>query len=179
MEKWTNKKQIYNGKVVSLTVGEASLGDGSTAHREVINHSGGVGVVPVIGDNVIMVKQYRLAVEKIVLEIPAGKIDPGERPEECARRELEEETGYVAGRLVPVGAFYPSVGYTDEIIYLYLGFDLKETNQKLDSDERIETVRMSMDELRGKLAARELVDSKTIIGLRELFAYMGGANNPR
>jgi len=179
MESWINKKCIYDGKVVSLTVGEAELDDGAVAHREVINHSGGVGVVPVIDNSVIMVRQYRIAIEKDILEIPAGKIDPGESPEDCARRELEEETGYRARRLVPAGAFYPSVGYTDEIIYLYLGFDLEESDQKLDSDERIKVVRMSIDKLREMLAARELFDSKTIIGLRELFAYTDGSNNPR
>ena len=179
MEKWINKERLFDGKVVSLTVGQAELDDGAVAHREVINHSGGVGIVPVIDNEIIMVRQYRIAIEKEILEIPAGKIDPGESPETCARRELEEETGYIAGKLIPVGAFYPSVGYTDEIIHLYLGYELEKSGQKPDSDERIKVVRLSIDEARKMLAARELTDSKTIIGLRELFVKMDGPNNPR
>jgi len=173
MEEWIRNEEKYNGKVVRLIVGEARLEDGSVAHREMIKHSGGAAVVPVLDDSIIMVRQYRIAIDKDILEIPAGKIDPGERPEDCARRELEEETGYKAGRLIPAGAFYPSVGYTDEIIYIYLGFDLEKTDRKLDSDERIRVVRFSIEKMREKLAAREIEDSKSIIGLNEFFRYRG------
>ncbi|PKK84783.1 MAG: ADP-ribose pyrophosphatase [candidate division Zixibacteria bacterium HGW-Zixibacteria-1] len=172
METWINKEQKYSGKVVSLVVGEARLEDGGVVWREVINHSGGVAIVPVIDDAVIMVRQFRMAIDREILEIPAGKIDPGEKPEDCARRELEEETGYKAGTLIPAGAFYPSVGYTDEIIHIFLCFELKKANQKLDSDERIRVEKISISDLKKKLAARQLEDSKTIIGLRELFAFL-------
>lgn len=172
MEEWINKERKYAGRVVNLTVGEARLDDGSVVWREVINHSGGVAIVPVIDDAVIMVRQFRMAIGKEILEIPAGKIDPGEKPEECARRELEEETGYKAGRLIPAGAFYSSVGYTDEIIYIYLCFEMEKANQKLDSDERIRVEKISIAELKKRLETRQLEDSKTIIGLRELTAYL-------
>ena len=110
MESWVQDETVYEGRVVSLRVGEARLDDGTIVPREVVEHPGGVGVVPVLDDAVVLIRQYRIAIGRDVLEIPAGKLEGDEEPESCGRRELEEETGYRAGRMVAVGSYYASGG---------------------------------------------------------------------
>lgn len=163
---------------MSLVVGEVRLDDGHTAVREVLRHPGGVGIVPVLGDSVILISQFRITIGRQILEIPAGKREPGEDPEVCARRELEEEIGYRAGRVVPASTYYSSVGFVDERMHLYMAFDLQETTRRPDRDERIHPVVLSLDEVRRRLEHRLFEDSKTIIGLRELLAYQERSGAP-
>lgn len=172
MEKWIRCEEKYRGSILSLWVGEVQLEDGAIHLREVTRHPGGVAIVPVIDNSVIFVRQFRIAVERDMLELPAGKLEKGEQPETCAHRELEEEIGYHAGNLVLATSYYSSVGFADEKMYIYLGFNLQKVAQRLDSDERIEIVQIPIAEIGERLARNEFDDSKTIIGLRELLAYL-------
>jgi ADP-ribose pyrophosphatase len=172
MEEWVRSERIYEGRIVSLRVGDARLDDGTVAPREVVEHSGGVGIVPVVDDSVVLVKQYRIALGMDILEVPAGRLEPGESPEYRARCELEEEIGYRAGRLKLVAECYPSPGFTNQLDYIFLGFDLEPCTARPEFDERIEPVRVPIAELDELLARNAFKDAKTIIGLRELLIHL-------
>lgn len=172
MEQWTDSAQVYQGRIFSVRAGTARLEDGMLAHREVVEHPGGVAIVPYAEGRVVLIRQYRIAVGREILEIPAGKLEGDEALEERARAELEEETGYRAGTLVPAGNIYASVGYTSERIHLYLALDLVKTRQRLESDERIQTAEMTLDEVKDAFAAGRIEDAKTIIGLERLLAHL-------
>jgi len=172
METWTDSAKKYEGKIVDVRFGTVRLSDGQEATREVVEHPGGVGVVPYTGDGVILVKQYRIAVEQHILEIPAGKLEGVEDPEARGRAELEEEAGYVAGQMIPAGAIYPSVGFLTEKIHLFLALDLAETARRPEWDEDIEVVTLSLDEIRARLRANAFEDAKTIVGLYALLNYL-------
>ena len=172
MEKWIEQREIHRGKIFSLWGGQISLDNGETAVREYIRHDGGVGIVPVVEGHVLLIRQFRISIAREIIELPAGRLEPGEKPEVCAARELEEETGYRAKSLVPLAAYYASVGNSNEKMYLYLALDPEKTEKRLEADERIREVRMPLDVVREKLANREFEDSKTLIGLREALAYL-------
>lgn len=172
METWVRTETVYEGRVIGVQVGDVRLDDGTVAFREVVRHPGGVAVVPVLDDAVVLVRQFRIAIGQDILELPAGKLEGAEDPEHRARCELEEEAGYRAGRLVPVGSTFASVGYTSEEIYLYLAFDLEKTGQQLEADERIEIVQLPLAEVRTRLAANAIKDAKTVVGLHALLAYL-------
>jgi len=172
MEKWIKQEEIYKGKIFSLWGGQVALDNGEVAMREYIRHSGGVGIVPVIDGNVILIRQFRIAIERELIELPAGRLEPNEEPTTCAARELEEEIGYRAGKLIPIASYFASVGNSNERMYLFLALDLVKTERHLESDERIREVVMSLETVKEKLANQEFEDSKTIIGLREGLAYL-------
>lgn len=172
METWIRQEERYRGKIVSLWVGEVRLDDGSVAVREVLRHPGGVAVVPVLGNSVVLISQFRIAIGREILELPAGKREADEDPEACARRELAEEVGYRAGRMVRAATYYSSVGFVDEQMHLFLAFDLQRTGQRPDRDERIRPVVLSLEVVRRRLEKQAFEDSKTIIGLRELLSYL-------
>jgi ADP-ribose pyrophosphatase len=172
METWISRETVYQGKLVRLDRGSVRLDDGQEAQREVMVHPGGVAVVPVVDDTVVFVKQFRIAIGRDLLEIPAGKFEPGDSPENRARLEMEEETGFTPGRLVPVGVIYPSPGFLAEILHLFLAFDLRVVPARPEWDERIEVVRMPLAEVREKLRANALEDGKTRCGLHALFEHL-------
>ncbi len=179
MEQWIEAEQIYEGRIFSVRVGRARLADGVIAPREVVEHPGGVGIVPCLGDRVALIRQYRIAVADTVLEIPAGKLEPGDDPAGRARLELLEETGYKAGRLIPVGTLYASVGYTSERIHLFLAFELEQVGQNLEFDERIVPVEFSVDYLRQQVREYAIEDAKTAVALQRLFDYLDGEGSGR
>jgi ADP-ribose pyrophosphatase len=178
MEVWADSNVLYDGRVVRLRVGEVTLDDGSRALREVVEHPGGVCVIPWTGHSVIFVRQFRIAVGDYVLEAPAGKLEGDEDPEYRGRRELEEETGHVAGQMIPAGAFYATVGFCSERIHLYLALGLEKTRQQLDLEERIELVELSLPEVRKRLAAHAFDDAKTALGLHALLQRLDGNGRP-
>ena len=172
MEKWIKQKEIHKGKIFSLWGGQVALDNGKVAVREYIRHAGGVGIVPVIDGNVILIEQFRISIERKLIELPAGRLEPNEEPIKCAARELEEEIGYRATKLIQVASYFASVGNSNERMYVFLALDLKKTKLQLEPDERIRKVVMPLEMVKQKLAKQEFEDSKTIIGLREALAYL-------
>lgn len=173
-ETWIDSKPKYKykGRMFSVRAGEVSLDDSTIAEREVVEHPGGVAIIPVIDDSVILIKQFRISIKREILELPGGRLEDKEAPESCANRELEEEVGYRAGQMVRLASYYSSVGFTNEKMYIFLALQLQETKQKPEWDERIQVVKIPTEEIESKLANKEFEDSKTIIGLRELLGYL-------
>ncbi|HEX6385590.1 MAG TPA: NUDIX hydrolase [Anaerolineae bacterium] len=174
METWIDDKIVFSGKIFAVRTGTVRLDDGRTAEREVVENPGGVGIVPVLNDEVILVRQFRIAVNREIVEIPAGRLEEGETPESCAGRELEEEIGYRADKLIPVSSYYSSAGFSNERMYLFLGLDLGEVALRPEWDERLQIVRIPIAEIGSKLRNGEFEDAKTIIGLYALLSYLEG-----
>jgi len=159
-------KHVYSGRVVNLSVERIALPDGSEISREVVRHPGAVAIVPMLSPHeVVLIKQFRYCAGKALWEIPAGTLEPGETPTACAERELTEETGYRAGKIVPMGGFYTSPGFCNEFLHLFLAAELEHCGLKLDSDERLEVHAMSLEEALEKIETGEIIDAKTIVGL--------------
>jgi ADP-ribose pyrophosphatase len=171
MEKWIKQEEIHKGKIFSLWGGQVVLDNGETAVREYIKHSGGVAMVPVIDGNIILIRQFRISIERELIELPAGRLEPNEDPMSCAARELEEEIGYRSSKLIPIASYFASVGNSDERMYLFLATDLVKTERQLEADERIQEIVMPIRKVKEKLDNQKFEDSKTIIGLREALAY--------
>ncbi len=172
MENWIDSRIAFSGKIFQVRTGKVSLQDGSNAQRDVVDHSGGVAIVPIIGDEIVLIRQFRISIGREIIELPAGKLEQDEKPETCAQRELEEEIGFQAGKLVLAQSYYSSVGFTNERMYIYLGLDLEETEKKLEWDEYIQTIRLPISEVKSKLFRGEFEDSKTIIGLSSMLMYL-------
>lgn len=170
MEQWINRQKIFEGRIFDVEGGEAMLDDGRIVRREVVTHDGGVGVVPVLGDKVLLIRQFRIAVDEFILEIPAGRREGIEPPDHRAAMELEEEIGYRAGDLQLLVSYFSSAGFTNERMFLFLATDLTEVGQALEADEQIEIVPVPLADIRQMIADGRIVDAKTIIGLRELLA---------
>ena len=170
----TQDHEIYSGRIVSLKQRFLELGDGRRVMREIVEHAPGSAVVAIEDDgNVLLVRQHRPAVDAYLLELPAGLLDPGETPEECARRELAEETGYSARRLEPLVSFYTSPGFSTELIHVFVATELVEARTAHDEEEEIELVRLPLDDAIFKVTNQELSDAKTVAGLMA-FARMRG-----
>ena len=160
-----DSKKIFEGRVFDVSADTVREGE-QTYVREVVHHPGSVVILPVFDDGTIaLVKQYRHPAVKYLLELPAGTLNDRERPEVGAARELEEELGVVAGRLEKLSEFFVSPGFLSEKMWLYLATDFRETQQRLDDDEAIEIVRVSLDRALQMITEGEIEDAKTIIGL--------------
>src|SRR5580765_373475 len=158
-------KEIFRGRVFDVTVDTVREGE-TTYQREVVHHPGSAVIIPAFPDGTIaLVRQYRHPAVRYLLEAPAGTLNRGERPEEGAARELEEELGFVAGRLEKLSEFFVSPGFCEEKMWLYLATDLTKTEQRLEADEFIEVVRVSVDRALQMITDGEIEDAKTIIGL--------------
>jgi len=166
-EEWIDSNTIYEGTIISVRTGQVRLDDGLIATREVVDHPGGVGVLPILGDRAVLVKQYRIAVEDYVLEMPAGRLEPNDSPESRARAELVEEAGFRAGRLEKIAACYCSPGFTNELDHLFLAYDLEKVEAQPEAEERIELVEVTADDAAAMLSTFEICDAKTVIALRE------------
>lgn len=160
------RRSIYEGKVVRLSVDRVRLPNGKECELEMIRHPGAAAVVPVDdAGRVVLVKQYRYASGGWLLEVPAGKLDGGEAPEVCALREVEEETGCKAGRLIPMGWIWTTPGFTDEKIWLFLAIDLEPGRQELQPDELLSVERIPLDEAVEKASTGEIADAKSVCAL--------------
>jgi len=155
-------KQLYKGKVVQLRLDTVSLSNGRTKMREILVHPGAAAIVPVINEKVLFVEQYRAAVGRKTLEIPAGTLEEGESPEECAKRELTEETGFYASKWDTLTAYYPSPGYSSEIIHIFKASGLKRVS---DAEAELPIQYMELKKVQAKIKTGEIMDSKTIIGV--------------
>lgn len=163
-EKTITSKPIFKGRVISLKVDEVELPDGKTSNREIINHPGAVAVIAITDEGqILLVEQYRKALERSIFEIPAGKLEPGEAPIVTARRELAEETGYGCEELTYIQTFATSPGFADELIHLFVArklFVLEEQAQ-LDEDEFVELYAVTVKEAEAMMADERIYDAKT------------------
>lgn len=165
-EKILETKEVYQGKLFNLEVNQIELPDGSHSVREIIRHPGATALVAIdSAGKLLLVRQYRMASDRIMSEIPAGTREGDEAPEVCAVRELQEETGYKPGKLESLGGFYVAPGYTTEYIYLFLATELVESRLPGDSDEFIEVTRATLDEALTMITRGDIADAKTIIGV--------------
>ena len=172
-EKQISTITAYKGIIVNVRSDIAQLHNGIMVPREVVEHPGGVAIVPVTeGGEVLMVRQYRYPMEEELLEIPAGKLEYGENHYDCALRELSEETGCTAGKMVYLGPIYPSPGFSREILYIYLAMDLERGDMHLDENEFLSVEAVALDCLVDKIMVNEIKDGKTIIGILKVKRYM-------
>ena len=159
-------ESIYSGRVISLIKEAVILQSGRKVIREKVMHPGSVGILPVLEDgSLILIEQFRYVVGSSLLEIPAGTIEEGESPEECAARELFEETGYRAGRLTPLLAFYLAPGYSNEFMWLFEATELEAGEMKPMPDESIEVRKVGLDEALQMIRRGEIRDVKTICAI--------------
>jgi ADP-ribose pyrophosphatase len=159
-------RPIYAGRIVRLEEQTVELPNGHTVDLEIVHHPGAAAVVPLHDDGgVTLVHQYRHAAGGYLYEVPAGLLEPGEEPLECARRELTEETGLTADRVEPLLSYRTTPGFSDEVVHLFLATGLTQGKADLGHDEVIESVRMPLDEALNRLRAGEISDGKTVIAL--------------
>ena len=157
---------IYMGRVITLTRESVTLENGVETKLDIVRHPGATAIIPFISrGSILMLRQYRHALADHIWEIPAGTLNAGESPDLCAKRELEEETGYVAEKIVRLGEIIPVPGYSDELIHLYMATDLRVSGQNLDRDEVIEVREVGFYESFEMIRKGEIRDSKTISGL--------------
>ena len=153
---------FFEGCIMKARVDEVRLPNGKQASREVCEHVGGVGVLPIDRDgNIILVRQFRYPVGRELLEVPAGKLEAGENPLECAKRELLEECGVAAESWTELGPIYTSPGFCDEVIWLFFAKELSPVGQRLDEDEFLDVVKMPFAEVLQKAEAGAFTDGKT------------------
>jgi len=170
-EKTIRSEEIFSGKVISLHLQDVELPNGKQAKREIITHPGAVAILAITDDNkVVMVEQYRKALGRTIVEIPAGKLEKGEEPALCARRELEEETGYECQILELLTSFYTSPGFADELVHVYLakGLTKKENAASLDEDEFVQLEELTLAEAERYVKEQKIYDAKTIYAVQYL-----------
>ena len=164
-EKTIDSQLIYDGRVVKLYKDKIELSTGSESFREVVKHSGGVVILARKEDKILLVKQFRYPMKKVLFELPAGKLETGEDPFEAAKRELEEETGYCAEKWTKLGYVYTSPGYSDEKLYLFKAEDLKFTHCHPDEGEIIQAFEYKYDDVLKMIDNGEINDAKTLCAL--------------
>lgn len=176
IERLLESTQVYQGHFLDVRRDRVALPDGGSAHREYIRHPGAVMVVPLLDDGrLLMERQYRYPMGRVMLEFPAGKLDAGEDPLACGRRELLEETGYSAAEWAHAGVLHNAIAYSDEGIHIYFARGLTRGTQRLDEGEFLELVTHTVDELDQLAAKGEVTDAKTLIGLLWLQRWQQGA----
>ncbi len=165
-EKIINWKEVFRGKLLTLKVAEVELANGVVSTREVVQHRGAVAILPILpSGEILLVSQFRLPAGKVLLEIPAGTLDPQEEPLICAQRELEEETGYVAGRWQELASVFLAPGYSTERIHIFLAEELSPGEMSPDQDEILSLKRFPLPQLLKMIEEGEIEDAKTIIAL--------------
>lgn len=164
-EKTVKETYLYNGKILNLKKDEVELPNGERAVREMVEHSGGSAILCERDGKILLVKQFRYPYKEVIYEIPAGKLNTGEDPAETAIRELEEEGGIKAERVVKMFDVYPTPAYTNEIIRIYRAEGLKETQIHLDEDEFLSAVWVDKTEIKKMIDCGEIKDAKTLIAL--------------
>lgn len=161
------RREIYRGKTLKLRSDTLQKADGSSKKWDIIVHPGAVVLIAVTDkDEIMLVRQWRRAIEKRILELPAGTLEEGEPPEVCAQRELQEETGFRARQLIPMGGFYSTPGFCTEYLHLYLALGLESDPLPADEDEKIDLISLSLEEAEKMIETGEICDAKTIAGIQ-------------
>ena len=165
-EKTLSSQLIYDGRVIKLRVDTVRMPGGRETRREIVEHRDCVAIIAIdTDDNVLLVKQFRKPVEKELLEIPAGGIDPGEDPATTVRREMQEETGYLPRKVERLGGFYSAPGFSTEYLHLYLATDLAPSQLYAEDTESIKLVRVPISQIPALIASGKICDAKSIAGL--------------
>ncbi len=171
-EKTLSSRLIYEGRAIKLRIDTVRMLSGRETRREIVEHRDCVAIVAIdANDNVLLVKQFRKAVEKELLEIPAGGIDPGEDPVTAVRREMQEETGYLPQKVERLGGFYSTPGYCTEYLHLYLATDLTPSQLYAEDTESIKLVRVPISQIPALIASGSICDAKSIAGLFTFLEY--------
>ncbi|CAM4503659.1 NUDIX hydrolase [Paenibacillus endophyticus] len=164
-EETISTEPIFEGKMITLQVDTVTLADGRTATREIVKHPGAAAVMALLDGKLLVVEQFRKPLEKFQIEIPAGKLDPGEDPLTAAARELEEETGYRSDDLKLLSAFYTSPGFADEKLYIYFTDKVEQGVQNPDDDEDLRVEAITMEQAEAYIHEGLISDAKTILAV--------------
>jgi len=181
---WLESRVVHDGRVVHLSVDRVRFPDGSVGELELIRHRGASAVVPILDDvdaadpRIVLVRQYRYAAGGFVYEIPAGIPSEGESWEDCARRELEEETGYLARDLFPLTWFFTTPGFTNEVIHLFAATGLFAGTVRRDEDEFMEVVKLPLSQVLELVRTGELRDGKSLVGILFMERFFRGVRAP-
>ncbi|MGM0921740.1 MAG: NUDIX hydrolase [Bacillota bacterium] len=166
-----SSEKLFSGRIIDLYLEEVELPNGKTSTREIIKHPGAVAVIAITKENkIVLVQQYRKAMERVLVEIPAGKLEKGEQPEVTAKRELEEETGYTTESLQHLLSFYTSPGFADELVHLYFTEELEILTEKaeLDEDEFVDVLEVTLEEAQQMIDDQRIFDAKTAYAVQYL-----------
>lgn len=162
IERTIKSEKVYSGKILSVKLSTVELPDQKYSKREIVLHDNAVALVAIHDDKILLVKQYRISVDKIIYEVPAGMIEHDENPKDAALRELEEETGYRAKNIEYLTEFYSSPGFCTEKLSIFYAKDLEFVGQNLDEGENLEVVEMPLEEVMSMIESGEIMDGKTI-----------------
>lgn len=168
-----NIQQHYQGKLFSFVSEDVTLPNGSRSEMAMVRHPGSATVVPLLDNRmVVMERQYRHAIQDYLLEVPAGTMEPGELPLDCARRELEEETGFKAQRMIELGPIHILPAYSDEITHVYIARDLRPARQNLDRDEILDVVHYPLEQTLRMISDGRITDAVTVLSLQKAWFYL-------
>ncbi len=170
-EKTLSSKEIYKGNIIKVSLDEVELPNGHKSKREIVRHPGAVAIIALTDDKkLLLVRQYRKPLDMVIYEIPAGKLEPGEKPLDCARRELEEETGYKSDSIKHIQSFYTSPGFADEIVHVYFTDRLEklENSAGLDDDEFLDLLEVTLEEAGKLIEENKIYDAKTVYAVQYL-----------
>lgn len=160
------EKQIFKGAIFQTAIKNYTFKNRKTRQREIVKHNGAVICIPVLeNQKLVLIKQYRHAIDRILIELPAGKLEPGESPRNCASRELQEEIGYKAETLVPLGGFFTTPGFCDEYIHIFAAKNLKKGRLPCDESEGIDPFEASVEKALELIGQKKIEDGKTIVAL--------------
>ena len=175
LSKVTSKHEIYHGRQFAFVVEQVTHPNGVQTEMGIVRHPGSTVIVPLFEDlSMGLIRQYRHAVSDYIYEAPAGTMEPDEDPLVCAHRELEEETGYEAGEMIPLGKTYLLPAYSDELTYVYLARKLKKTSQDLDHDEIIDVHRLPLDRVLEMISSGVIIDALSILAIYHALSYLKG-----